>query len=260
MRNAVRFFLVLACAALLAGGVTYVPEALAGMETFRVERVEVEGLRYLSEADVHERIDLSPVASVWDAPDAWEARLEGHPLVRGAEIIRRLPSTLVIRVEERRPVGLVATPTLEPVDAEGRVLPVDPSTHRLDLPLLRAPVTASGTDPVSPALRRDSPGPRHLRVLAGEAARLERLDPGFLAAVSELALLEGEEIVALWGEALVPVHFHAPLSAHRVAEAKAVLADAEARWPGRRVASVDLRYEDQVVLRFSGGTGRAVTP
>jgi len=51
-------------------------------------------------------------------------RLRAHPLIRAVEVSRRLPGTLVVEVEERVPVGLVPTPTLQPVDRDGHRLPL----------------------------------------------------------------------------------------------------------------------------------------
>ena len=44
---------------------------------------------------------------------------------------RRLPNRLRVEIEERRPVALAATPTLEPVDGEGVRLPIDPTLYVL---------------------------------------------------------------------------------------------------------------------------------
>jgi cell division septal protein FtsQ len=247
-----------------------VPELLARVEAFRVDRVAVEGTRYLTEAEVEAALALSADASVWDDPAALETRVRENPLVRSAKVGRRFPSTLVVRVEEREPVALVANPTLEPVDAEGLVVPVDPAMHRLDLPLLRVPA-AGRPDPDAGRSRTESPpsaslpergagrnpsvgsGFRPVRVLAAEVARLEAEEPSFVALLSEVVWSPKGEVAAQWGDPVVTLYYRPPLTVARAREAMAALSDASARRPDRRVASVDLRYADQVVVRYAGG-------
>ena len=256
---------VLAAAIPVAG--THLREALAGMERFRVEHVEVEGLRYLDHVEVEAALALPVGASVWHDPSPWEAAVERHPLVRSADVRRRLPSTLVVRIEERRPVALVPAPTLEPVDDEGRRLPLDPAVHSLDLPLLRVAhadgVAASPAEGPGGAWDRvessramggwsAGTGSRPVRVLAGEAARLAEAEPSFVADLSELEWTPRGDVVARWGEGSVTIRFRPPLAPGRLREAMTVLADAAARRPGRSVRAVDLRFEDQVVVTYAG--------
>jgi hypothetical protein len=240
-------------AALLASQAGRVRAALAEVELFRVKDVEVEGARYVSAAEVTGALRLSPTASVWDDRAPLEARVSGHPLVSSARIGRRLPSTLVVRIDEREPVALLATPTLEPVDARGRTLPLDPARHRLDLPLLVVPDRALGEEGAHES-GAGEPGrvPRPVRVLAGEIARLGEAEPSFMGMVSELTWIRYDEAAARWGDPGVVIRFRPPLSPRRVREAMSVLADATARRPERAVELVDLRWADQVVVRYGG--------
>lgn len=243
-RGVLRFVLVGLLAAAVAEGGSRVPEALATVSAFRIRGVRVEGNRFLSAAEVLDVASIPPGASVWDAAGTWEARLAAHPLVERARFRRHLPDSLVLELVERQPVALVATPTLVPVDREGRVLPVDPARFRLDLPLLRVP-----TEPDDPE-RKGAPSLLRVRPLAREVDRLVRAEPSFLGLVSELAWDGGGGAVALWGDPSVTLRFRPPLAAHRVRKAAAVIADVAARFPDRRLRAVDLRYADQVVVRF----------
>lgn len=267
-----RSFPTLVLAGVVAVGLTSagprVPEVLSDMERFRVRHVEIGGMRFLERADVEAVLDLPPGASVWDDHGPWTARLASHPLVRTAAVERRLPSTLVVTLEERTPVALLASPTLTPVDAEGRSLPLDPATHRLDLPLLRVPASPARL-PVAPSWNdvgdrpdgaKGSPGvegwtasppSRPVRVLAGEAARLSDADPAFGAMLSELEWDRRDAVVARLGSPSVDLRFRAPLTPRRLQEAMAVLDDARTRNPRRTVRLVDLRFADQVVVSFA---------
>jgi hypothetical protein len=209
--------------------------AVAATEVFRVSALELEGGRFLSLEEAAAAAGVPKDASVWDDPAAWEAGLARHPHVRTARVRRRLPGTLILVVEEREPVGLVATPTLEPVDAEGRLLPVDPSAHALDLPLLNV-----GAGPDAEALRV---------ALAAETDRLQRVDPEFTARISELVRDEKGDWVAHWGEPAVSFRFRPSVTARRLREGVLVLADATAERDGSPPLAVDLRFAEQVVVR-----------
>ena len=88
---------------------------------------------------------LAGPVSVWENLTEITARLESHPLVASARVTRELPSTLLVEIEEKTPVGLVASPLVVPVDRFGAVLPLDPTEPFLDLPVLRVVVARSAT-------------------------------------------------------------------------------------------------------------------
>ena len=225
---------------LVGAGVSLVPDLLSRMTAFQVHGVRIDGARYLDTEWALASVHLPSGASVWDDASPWLESLRAHPLVVSAQVRRRLPDSLVIRVEERQPVALVATPTLEPVDADGRALPIDPSRHPLDLPILRIDgLSASG-----------EVNSLKIRPLARELARLQRMDPSFSEMVWELGWQDGEDVVALWGDPAVSIRFRPPLAAAILQAARSAIAHATAHYPERRLQSVDLRYADQVVVRF----------
>ncbi len=217
-----------------------VPDALSRMETFRVQEVDVRGTRFLSADTVIARLGLGGAASVWGDRRAWEERVEAHPLVGSAEVDRRLPGGLVVRVEERRPVALAATPTLEPVDGEGRRLPIDPTRHGLDLPVIAA-------DDVPP--EGASMFPEDVRVLAAELDRLQRVDEALVRRISSLGLREDGALTLRLVSPDVDLVVPPRVTARRLREAEAALTDAISRTPGQIPEVVDLRFADQVVVR-----------
>lgn len=249
-----RFLVFTVMAALGVGGawaLARAPRALARLELFQVRQVRLEGTRFLSREEAVRALALPAEASVWDDVGDWEDRLAAHPLVKEVRIRRRLPSTLVLDVEETEPVALVATPVLEPVDHRGRLLPVDPAVNRLDLPLLT---------PMSPE-REGGLTPLERELLARETALLGRHEPTFLARVSNLSLNHRGDIRAqLWdgdeGPAGGVTFLLRPgLYGPRIQEGMRVLGDARARFRDRRVTGLDLRYDDQVVVRLDPATG-----
>ncbi len=251
MRRMALLVAIVVAAAGSAALLARAPGALARVAVFEVREVRLEGATFLPLDEAVAAAGIDEGASVWDDLDTWSAALREHPLVDEVRIRRRLPATLVLEIVERAPVALLPTPMLEPVDRSGAVLPVDPSRQPMDLPLIR-PWTWEAT---GRAL-----SPHEIRFLAEEAGRLAESDPSFLATLSEIAWEPGGGIVALGGRNRVLLRFHAPLSTARIREAVAVLSDAAGRLPDASGVVVDLRFEEQVVVRpLSGPAARSLS-
>jgi len=233
--------IVLATLAFAAGWWTTgrVASTVADMTLFAVRDVEVRGLVYASSDEVIAFLDLAPEATVWGDTEEWARRVERHPMVTAARVRRRPPGTLLLEVEERRPVALAATPLLEPVDRLGTRLPVDPAETRLDLPLLATP------RPFPRARLLPEPG-RHL---AAEVGRLMEADTAFLQRVSEVSWLDPRTVRARWSEPAVEFVFGVGTPPQRIREGLIVLLDALQRDPGHAPQVIDLRFADQVVVR-----------
>ncbi len=215
----------------------HVPRTLAELEWFRVRELRVEGIRYIT-ADEVERIAAVPIeANIWDDPSPIEARVRAHPLVGEASVVRRIPGTLVVRIEEREPVALLPTPALEPVDRDGRRLPLDPARLGLDLPLIQP--------------RRSHPGAATAAALAPatrEIARLAEVDPTLWANLSVVTTDGAHDVELELADPAVRLLTRIPLTPVRLREALAVLSDATGR-TDEPPATLDLRFADQVVVR-----------
>lgn len=226
--------------AIVALGAMFVPHLLQHMETFRVRDVRVEGNRFLTRAEVVRASGIDAAASIWDGTRPWERALAEHVMIERVRVRRSLPNTLIIEVVENEPVALLPMPTLEPVDRHGRLLPIDPARHRLDLPVVRA-----SPDPA----RADFSSSKELRLLLSELDRLHELDPELVRRTSELSVDGQHDIVLHLYAPEVEFRYRPPIRADRLQEGRYALSDALKR--GGSVAVVDLRFEGQVVVRSS---------
>lgn len=230
---------VAALVAILGAGIAVgTPIALRKLDSFEVREVRLEGTRFLERTEAIRTAGIGAGASVWDDASEWERRLSDHILVERARVKRQLPHTLVLVVEESAPVALVPMPTLEPVDRHGRVLPIDPARHRLDLPVLQA-----SSDPDQAEFSSSA----ELKVLLGEVVRLRDMDPELVRRASELAIDERGDVIVRLFSPDVEIRYRAPIEAPRLAEGLHALADALKRSDDVRV--VDLRFDGQVVVR-----------
>jgi hypothetical protein len=243
MARGLRLLLALCVVLGFAWGASWIPRALAGLDLFRVTEFRLEGTHYLTLREAVEAASVPAEASIWDEPDLWEDRLRAHPLVREVRVRRKIPGTLVLEIQEHEPVGLVPMPTLEPVDATGRPLPIDPAVHTLNLPVIRLdPAPEAGERWITPA---------GLRLMASELARIGQMDPGLMSTVSEIGLDERGDIVIMTGDPPVMIRYCPPLSPRRLTEGLVAWVDARERRPEFRLKVIDLRFAEQVVAQFS---------
>ncbi len=240
MRRDARILLATVCFGGAIAGGSRLPAAVDDMKVFHIEDVEVRGLRYLEEAQVVEMLDLSPETSVWSEKATWHDRVAAHPLVKSVRVSRRLPDGLLLVVTERTPIALGPTPTLEPMDAEGRRLPLDPAEYRLDLPVIHTS-------------RRPPRGSRHfpleVRRLAAEVEHLMAADTSFLQLVSSVAWSGRGAVAVRWTEPAVEFLLPLQASTVRLREGLGALADAASREREGMPDVIDLRFADQVVVR-----------
>jgi cell division protein FtsQ len=215
--------------------------ALRGVSWFGVERVEISGTRYLAPHEVLTSSGIHTGQNLWDDPAGWEAALREHPVIADARITRRLPRTLRVRIEEKRPVAFLEAGTLQPVSSSGELLPIDPTRAPVDLPIIQAPKTP--TDSTT------------LRMLA-ETDRLSRLDPALFAEVSEIRSRDAAGTLVLRHRIAEIILPHG-VEAMQLTQLRSVLLDLERRLegsgstPSKDLPRVDLRYGDQIVVRLS---------
>lgn len=219
----------------------WVPRLLASLPAFSVETVRVVGVQYVAPTEVIELAAVGPEASVWDDPSVWEARVEGHPLVLEARVRRDGIRALEIQVVEDRPVALIATPALLPVSAEARVLPLEPWTAGVDLPLLRGEAKLED-DRLADPLQQE---------LVALIAELGARDPDFVQQVSEFGYASelGYEFLMLPTASASRVLL--PVTQPGRGLRRVLLALGQTG--GDRIATADARYADQVVLSPEAG-------
>lgn len=249
MRKGLGFLLLVGLTMATTLGGPRALEAVGDLELFLVEEVAVEGNRYLDSEEIKARAAIHSEAGIWDDKDPIVARLREHPGVLDARVKRRIPGKLILEITEREPIALLPDPVLVPVDVEGRVLPIDPAVHQLDLPLIH-PVREGGR---SEEIRLT---PVQIRGLTAELKSVGELDPRVLGSISELSLDAWGDLSLYLEDPRVVLLYHPPLTARDLSDGLTVLADAIRRHSDRRITAVDLRFADQVVVRSTSLNGR----
>jgi cell division protein FtsQ len=199
--------------------------------------VAVSGVHRLDEAAVRAAADIEPGTNLF-AVDvaAVEARVASLAGVRRAHVVRHVPGRVTLLVEEREPYALVNAGGLHWVDAEGYLVSADARPGATGLPILTGVgALVPGAAPPSENLRA---GLALLHVLQRTSGRLA-------ARVSEvdLARAQGPVLYLVDG---IEVRLGWDAWSDRLARLDGVLGELDAR--GEQVASLDLRFRDQVVL------------
>jgi len=246
MTRGFRIALAIAVSGLLLGGTVSAPYALRRMDSFRVRKVQVFGTHFLP-ADVALRTSgISRQSNVFDDFEPWTRALEKHSLIAHARIERELPSTLRIYIAEEQPVALTALGAgageLKAVAADGEILPIDPTTGDLDLPVITAPTPA--------------PAPRDVaaRVLTAldVLQRVHATEPAMYGWISEVQPVGANEVILRLRspaglEALLPAR---PDSV-RLRQLRTALAELSARQEFDRLLRIDARYRDEIVVTLT---------
>ncbi len=180
-------------------------------------------------------------------------QLEQIPWVQSATVMRLLPDQIHVNIVERTPIAFVRRgQQIGLADADGVLLSMSPARmtqHHYSFPVV------TGIDP------RDPPSSRRARMavyqrLVGE---LDSNGQRLSEQISEIDLTDPEDARVLMPEqgADILAHFGDDQFLTRYQRYKAHIAEWRQQYP--RLAAVDLRYEQQVVLEMAPGSRPPVT-
>lgn len=205
-------------------GAWWGPRVLATLDYFHARRVVFEGVRYARPTELLTLLRVDTLQSVWQPLEVLAKRVGDHPMIERAVVERRLPGTLVIRVVEREPVAYVPRQgQLQPADAAGILLPIDPARFPLDVPIAASADCAL------------------LRLLGG----LRRDAPALYARVSHSERAGTDEMRFRMGTTTVRTTPDVT-----VARFKDILpVEADLARNHLRAVELDLRFRDQVIAR-----------
>ncbi len=207
-------------------------EAVGNMELSRTELVNVFG------SDIGRNVFFVPLARR-------EAALEALPWVKHATVMRLLPNTLRVTIEERVPIAFVRVGRdIELADGDGVLLSMPPATlaaRHYSFPVV------TGLDPNSPPEARAQRMHLYSRFLAALDGGSTPLSPQ----LSEVDLADPDDV-----RAIVPaegtdtlLHFGNSDFLDRFHAYKEHIAEWRQQYPN--LSAVDLRYDRQVVLKMA---------
>lgn len=170
-RNQARAVLAAAAVAALGGAAGFGWARLERAPWMRVEDVKVRGLARLSAEEVVAYAGLTKRESLLRlSTEKLEERLAAHPWIKHVAVRRAWPPTVVIEVEERRPVAWVLDDRPWVIDADAHPFKAWDVADRLDLPVVTGVDSGAG-EPGDAELTRQSL--EEAVAMLDELARLE---------------------------------------------------------------------------------------
>lgn len=210
----------------------------------RVAAVEVRGNRIVPAAEILRRAAVPEGARLVEV-DLFAARMrvEENAFIRTAAVSREVPDRIVVTVEERTPAAVLAASPLLYLDAEGVILPASASGEIVDLPVL----TGFPRRELVPGRQTYNPAVREALAIVAAAALV---DEGFSHLISEVHLRPDGEFVLYMAEGGVPVYFGRGDAARKLVNLDTFWHAHVDRAGTAALGSVDLRFTDQVVVRW----------
>jgi cell division protein FtsQ len=234
-----RIITVLSISVLIVASM-YAYNFLTTSESFAIDDVEFKGMSRVSSSDIEEVLtDLKGQNILLVSLDLYEERIRMNPRVERVGLRRVLPDKVSCDVKEREPVALIFADQFLEVDRHGMVMADDEYTAILDLPI----ITGLSRDAIEVGkINKD----RRLQGALRALALCKSFGGDFAEDISELSVSSGgvnirsleKDCVLLLGEADY---------ANRLKKyflLKETLAENESN-----SKIIDLRYDDQVVLR-----------
>jgi cell division protein FtsQ len=218
--------------------------------SLRVQRVTVEGNRIVETAEIMQLVRIQKNTQLQDIDlTAVQKDILSHHFIKDAVVERDLPATLKITITERLPLAIVNSAEILYLDEDGVVLPHSISKQLFDLPVL------SGISPeiaLAPGGTINNPDVHEaLQILATSKLVSKEL----YHLISEVQLRSGGDIVLYAAEWGVPIIFGRGDIANKLVRLEAFWNDIAREKGSQRLQYVDLRFDDQVVVRWNQKEG-----
>lgn len=272
---AVRLMLGLAAGLLVSGAVAGL--AMGGLTlsewtktspAFNLKTIDVEGNNAVGKEDIIAVSGLERGRNIWSADlSETERRLLLDRRFEQVAVTRRLPGTVVVRVEELQPIAFVQLDRLYGVSERGELIPLTPGNGLRDLPVIT--VDASSYRQAPGATESEDRSFETLRdaMLANpEMARalylmrvLRTMSPGMYDELSEIHVSSPDDPVAYMVEGGLAIRFGTGHYPRKIEMLKRTVEQLEA--DAIRTRLIDLRFKNQVIVRpivsNRSGSGRS---
>ncbi len=241
--NAKKHFLLMI---LLGGGILGVAiYANVWKESRRATDVVVEGNRILAAKDILTLAAVPGNGLMFELDlYAIEQRVNKNPYVKSVAVHRDIPDRIRISIEERVPVAIVVMDRLYYIDAEGYVLPPARSQSIFDLPVLTGLPSGEFVSGVR-TKNRDALDALSILAVAQE------IDEELYRNISEIHFEENKDAVFYTSEFGIPVVLGREQVGINLVKFDSFWKSVVAKNGAQQLQYIDLRFEDQVVVRWN---------
>ncbi len=241
---------------LLAAGVMIVAAGAYGWQKeLTVETIAVDGNRIVTVDEITALSGVTPGSKLGGiALTAIRERLLRNAFIKNAVVRREFPSQIAVTVEERTPVAFLGTGELLTCDADGIVLPHIVSGEVANLPLISG-LRSDARFETGKKLD-DSTAAEALGILRAAAA----IDPPMAQMISEIRPAADGGMMLITADGGVPVAIGRGRIAEKLVKLASFWKQVVLPETGRRPESVDVRYQDQVIVRWAGNARTSSQP
>jgi len=216
------------------------------MSDLPVSGVRIEGLRIVPSEEIFHLAAVPMEKQLYDVKlSEVRDRVRQNPFVKDVAVHRDPPDRILIQVEERVPQAVVAAGRMFYVDAEGMLMPVIRSENAFDLPVITGAAEVQqceiGTHLTHPAIREAL-----LLVMAAQ-----RLDDALYRRISEVHIEPSGDLLLYTADGGVPVVVGRGDITTKLERFDAFWTAVVTSRGAQTLASVDLRFADQVVVRWT---------
>ena len=212
----------------------------------KVKRVTIEGNRIVETAELTQLIKV-PKNTPLQEIDLMAVRRDimSHHFIKDAVVERDLPATLKVTVKERVPLAIINSTEILYLDEDGVVLPHSISKQLFDLPVLTG--MPEGLVLMPGATLKNADIQEALRILASS----KLVNKELYHLISEVRLRNGGDIILYASEWGVPIIFGRGEITNKLVRLEAFWNDVVHERGSDNLQYVDLRFDDQVVVRWN---------
>jgi cell division septal protein FtsQ len=214
----------------------------------RVARVETEGNRIVTGKEIAALAAIAKNERLFDVDlSATRHRVEQNRYIKSAFVRRDAPDGIKVAVVERVPIAAIVTDRVLYVDAEGVILPAVTSDEVFDLPVV------TGEIPAADCVPGNHVSSKAIREAIDILVTAQRVGEDLSHLLSEVHIDGDKDILLYTAEAGVPVVFGHGNAAMKMVTFDGFWKHVVMQRGAASVASIDLRYENQVVVRWANG-------
>jgi cell division protein FtsQ len=214
-----------------------------------VSKIVVTGARVVDVGEIIQLAHVKPGTKMYELDlMVIQKDVVSHYFLKDVVVERDLPSTLKISVVERSPIAMVTGNELLYFDSEGVVLPHSLSHEIFDLPVISN--VPQGVAISVGSIVRHPDVAEALSILS--TAKLVNKELYHL--ISEVRLRNGGDLIFFTADGGVPVLFGRGNPAEKLLRLEAFWADVIHGHSAQNLQYIDLRYDDQVVAKWTSET------
>lgn len=220
--------------------------ANAWKSSLRIKQINIDGNRIVGENEILQltQVQLNTFLYTVDLT-AIQRNVMSHHYIKDAVVERNLPNSIHIQVVERIPIAIVNRSEIMYVDDEGVVLPRSISHRLFDLPLISG---ISESEPLAlGSIIKQTDVIEALQLLA----TMKMVNRPMYHNISEVNVRNGGDIVLYLTEGGVPIIFGRDEIPSKLVRLETFWNNVVRTRGTQLLQYVDLRYQDQIIVRWN---------